>query len=274
MKILSLFLLLTFAVTANGITADSLVAPAHHQGTTPFTLARTTDIPLFCVGIVSATTGFAIEQSEKPLTQQQINDLSRSSVNWFDRSATYCYSKTIDEISAILVDLSIAAPLGLLADGKIRETIKTFFVMYAEVEMFSYVLPCIGKAFFKRPRPYNYNPAVPFDAKQSYDSQASFFSRHTTHAFASMCFISTMYGAYHPESELKPYIWAGSLAVASTVGYMRYRAGAHFPSDIAVGALAGTLVGCGVPWLHKSKSSPVHVQVDPFNNGLDLSIDW
>ena len=233
-----------------------------------------TDIPVFCAGIAFAGAGFALEQSEKPLTRQEIDGLSRNSVNWFDRSATYCYSETIGRISDILTDVAIAAPLGLLTDGKIRETIKTFFVMSAEVEMFSYVLPSIGKVVYKRPRPYNYNPAVPLDVKQSDDSRASFFSRHTTFAFASACFISTMYGAYHPESRLKPYVWAGSLAAASVVGYMRYRAGYHFPTDILTGALAGMLVGCGVPWLHKTKGLARRLSLVPAGKGIALSFAW
>jgi membrane-associated phospholipid phosphatase len=269
MKIYPLFLLLTSAVTAYG--SDTII-PAP-QDIRPFEITKGKDLPILCAGIAFAGAGFALEQSEQPLTQQQINGLSRNSVNWFDRSATYRYSKTIGTISDILTDAAIAAPLGFLTDGKIRETVKTFFVMYAEVEMYSYVLPSIGKGLFKRPRPFDYNPAVPLDVKQSDDSRASFFSRHTTFAFASACFISTMYGAYHPESGLRPWVWAGSLAAASAVGYMRYRAGYHFPTDILTGALAGMLVGCGVPLLHKTKNDGPCLSLIPVNDGFRLSLE-
>ncbi|MGA2506185.1 MAG: phosphatase PAP2 family protein [Chitinispirillaceae bacterium] len=269
MKSFPLLILLAFTVTAY---AGDTLSPAP-QSIKPFAITEKTDIPVFFAGIAFAGAGFALEQSEQPLTQQEIDGLSRNSVNWFDRSATYYYSKTIDGISSILVDLAIAAPLGLLADCKIRETIITYSLMYAEVEMFSYVLPCLGKGFFKRPRPFDYNPAVPLDVKQSDDSRASFFSRHTTFVFASASFISTMYGAYHPESRLRPYVWAGSLAAASVVGYMRYRAGYHFPTDILTGALAGMLVGCGVPLLHKTKNDGPCLSLIPVNDGFRLSLE-
>jgi membrane-associated phospholipid phosphatase len=279
MKPFILIVLLSFAATAengsnvnNSHSKDSLTNSALKL--TPYEITKGKDIMILCAGVALAGVGFALERSEKPLTQQQINALDRNSVNGFDRSATYRYSKTIGTVSDVCAGLAVAAPLGLLADAGIRKTITTFSLMYAEVEIYSYVLPCLGKGLFKRARPFNYNPAVPLSVKQGDDSRASFFSRHTTMAFASACFISTMYGTYHPESVLRPYVWAGSLAAASSVGYMRYRAGAHFPTDILTGVLAGALVGCGVPFLHKSKNTPVHAYVDPFNNALCLSVDW
>jgi membrane-associated phospholipid phosphatase len=273
MKIQALLLFVIFAATVHGSDTVAALNPAP-QSIRPFAITGKNDIPLFCAGVAFAAAGFAIEHSsEKPLTQQEIGSLNRNSVNRFDRSATYCYSKTIDGISTILVDLAIAAPLGLLADSKIRDDIKTFSLMFAEVEAFSYVFPSLGKVLYKRPRPYNYNPAVPLDVKQSDDSRASFFSRHTTFVFGSACFISTMYDGYHPESGLRPYVWAGSLAAASVVGYMRYRAGYHFPTDILAGALAGMLVGCGVPWLHKTKGLARRLSLIPVTDGFLLSLE-
>lgn len=269
MKSLLLLILPICSVTAYGI--DTIAPPP--QSIKPFEITKKTDIPILCAGIALAGAGFALERSGQPLTQQQLNGLSRNSVNRFDRSATYRYSESIGNLSDILTDVAIAAPLGLLTDGKIRETVKTFFVIYAEVEMYSYVLPSFGKGLFKRPRPFDYNPAVPLNVKQSDDSRASFFSRHTTYAFSSACFISTMYGAYHPESKLRPYVWAGSLAAVSAVGYMRYRAGYHFPTDILTGALAGTLIGCGVPLLHKAKNAGPRLSLIPVTDGIRLSLE-
>jgi membrane-associated phospholipid phosphatase len=54
---------------------------------------------------------------------------------------------------------------------------------------------------------------------------------------------------------------------------MRYRAGYHFPTDILTGALAGMLVGCGVPWLHKTKGLARHLSLAPVNNGFCLSLE-
>jgi membrane-associated phospholipid phosphatase len=44
------------------------------------------------------------------------------------------------------------------------------------------------------------------------------------------------------------------LAAAGTVGYLRFAAGRHYPTDILAGALIGSLVGWLVPQLHEIDS--------------------
>ena len=267
----SLFVLLLF-FTASAQDADS--DSCEQRAAAPFTLTVKKDLPLLCAGIGSAGAALAVEHAARPLTQDEINGLSRNSVNRFDRSATYRYSESLDDLSDIFVYGILAAPFSLFTDRKIRGSAETFSVMYAEAVMLAYALPAAGKGFFKRPRPFVYNPAVSPDEKLSREARVSFFSRHTTFAFASACFTATVYGSYHPGSKLIPYVWAGGLGAASAVGYLRFAAGAHFPTDILTGALAGTLVGYGVPYLHKSGGSAARVSVNPAGNGLCLSIRW
>jgi len=270
MKKYPLFLLLTFSLGAYG--GDSLGLNALHS--IPFVLTGQKDLPILCAGIAFAGAAFAVENSIEPLTEDEVNGLSRNSVNRFDRNATYHYSKSIDNFSDIAAYCILATPLSLLTDRKIRETAKTFLVMYTETVMLAYALPSIGKGFFKRPRPYVYNPAIPLDKKLSRDARVSFFSRHTTFAFASACFMSTVYGSYNRGSKLTPLVWAGGLGAASAVGSFRFAAGAHFPTDILTGALAGTLIGCGVPYLHKSTNASARLSLTSFGNGLCLSLEW
>jgi membrane-associated phospholipid phosphatase len=274
-----LLLLITAAAAAQNIANENNLRDKNPQVLSapqfsPFEITKSKDLPFLCAGIASAAAGLALERSIPPLTQQEIDGLSRNSVNAFDRPATYRYSTNIDRLSDVLVDAVLLAPLGFFADRNIRTTATTFSAMYAEVVLFAYAFPSLGKSFYKRPRPFVYNPDAPADEKLSRDARVSFFSRHTTFAFASACFSSTVYGVYNPESKLKPYFWAGGLITASIVGCMRYESGAHFPTDILTGALAGTLIGCGVPLLHKTNNPAVHVSINPFSNALCLSIDW
>jgi membrane-associated phospholipid phosphatase len=44
----------------------------------------------------------------------------------------------------------------------------------------------------------------------------------------------------------------GSLFLASVVGYLRYEAGEHFPTDIVAGAVAGSAIGYAIPWMHRA----------------------
>jgi membrane-associated phospholipid phosphatase len=58
---------------------------------------------------------------------------------------------------------------------------------------------------------------------------------------------------------MKPYVWIGSLATATAVGYLRYDAGLHYPSDVIVGALVGGSVAYLVPRLHRRSARRVAI---------------
>ena len=117
----------------------------------------------------------------------------------------------------------------------------------------------LSKGLTERFRPYAFNPNVPMDNKLTRDAKTSFFSNHTTTAFASAVFLSTVYGDYNPNSEWKPYLWTGSLLVASIVGYLRYEAGEHYPTDIIAGAVAGSAVGYAIPWMHRTNKESISI---------------
>jgi membrane-associated phospholipid phosphatase len=104
-----------------------------------------------------------------------------------------------------------------------------------------------------RYRPYVYNPEVSFDHKQKKDSKSSFFSGHTTLAFASSVFLATTFQELHPDSKFTALVWTGSLITAATVGILRIESGKHFPTDVLTGAVVGSFVGYLVPHFHKNK---------------------
>jgi membrane-associated phospholipid phosphatase len=124
--------------------------------------------------------------------------------------------------------------------------------MYLETMILGIALPAYGKGGVQRIRPYAYNPIVPIDKKLTAESKRSFFSGHTTMAFASTVFLSTIFSTYYPDSKTKPFIWTGSLLLASTVGYLRINAGSHFLTDVLVGAIVGTTIGYIIPKIHET----------------------
>jgi hypothetical protein len=117
--------------------------------------------------------------------------------------------------------------------------------------------------FVSRQRPYGGDcgsDMLPADAIDctSGSRYRSFFSGHAAFSFTSAALICV----HHFENDLLGSPWdalscAGGYAVAATTATFRVVSDVHYPSDVLTGALMGTLVGYGVPWLHyRLKSAP------------------
>ena len=230
------------------------VYPAEAQ--TPYRINWPVDGPL--LGISTGATGLAFlaGRNRDPLTTAEINTLDPGDIPGLDRSAIDNYSTGLSDFSDILVGAVILTPAGLLTSEKIRNDALTVGVMYAEVLALANLGPELFKVLAPRARPYVYNPGVPQSEKTTVYAKESFFSGHTSNAFASAIFLSSVYSAYYPDSRWSPYIWGGSLGLATLVGYLRYGSGKHFPTDILAGAVWGSAIGFLVPYFHRTDNNP------------------
>ena len=217
----------------------------------PYELHWPKDGIIFATGLVSGAIGGALVLKVDPFTPEEINTLSRDDVNAFDRPATYNYSESANINSDIVVIMCSALPLTLFLSKDVRKDFSTFGAMYLQMLIFSSALPPVSKGAFQRTRPFVYNENAPIEKKTITEARLSFFSGHTTHAFAGAVFFSVTYGAYFPDSKLKPFVWGGSLLLASAVGYLRIEAGKHFRTDVLVGAAIGSAIGYFIPRLHQ-----------------------
>jgi membrane-associated phospholipid phosphatase len=247
--------LLRFALLSSIILCRTDLAPAQ----SPYKLSWEKDGYILGVGGACLVSGYFFYHSASSPTVGEINQLHRGSVNGLDRSATYRFSERADITSDILIGITTAAPLFLLTDKNIQNDECAILLMYAEVWSFIGGTSMLSKGSIKRYRPYVYNPDVPLEKKLVPDARMSFFSNHAAAAFASAVFISKVFGDYNPHSNLRPYIWAGSLLAASAVGYFRYEAGMHFPTDIIAGAAIGSFIGYIIPWMHHIRDSEITV---------------
>lgn len=108
----------------------------------------------------------------------------------------------------------------------------------------------IVKASIGRPAPIVYDDRVPLDERSSGDAIKSFWSGHTASAFSLATSFAFTYWARHPRDPWRWVVLASAHSAALCVGLLKIRAGYHWPSDIAAGALAGTSMGILVPVLH------------------------
>lgn len=91
-----------------------------------------------------------------------------------------------------------------------------------------------------------------------FGSNHSFPSGHTTQAFSVASVISAHYDSV--------WIDAAAYTTAAFVGYARHQHQAHWPSDIAAGALLGIAVGHTVVRLNEENRG-AHIAVVPSENG-------
>jgi len=205
-------------------------------------------------GISVVITSSLIDSKITPLTEMDVTNLSRTMVNRFDRSATYNYSVTSAKASDILVGLCALSPMLLNLNKNIRSDFKNFSLIYSQTLLFAVFLPKYAKGSVERIRPFVYNPDAPMEDKLKAEAKRSYFSGHTTLAFATSILTAKMFSDYFPDSQYKPYVWSGSVLVAATTGYLRYRAGKHYPTDILTGAIIGTSIGLLIPAIHRQRN--------------------
>jgi len=106
-----------------------------------------------------------------------------------------------------------------------------------------------------RERPYvrNCGGSVPNDSIdcESFSRARSYFSGHTTISFTSAALVCT----HHLNLDLFEYnatdelACGGALTAAAATGLLRIMGDEHYASDVITGAVVGTAVGFGLPWL-------------------------
>ena len=104
----------------------------------------------------------------------------------------------------------------------------------------------------QRKRPYVYNTDVDINVRKEKDGQLSFFSAHTAYAFTGVILTAKIYDD-HFDDKHNFLIYTSAVAIASAVGYLRFAAGKHYPSDIITGALVGSGVALFIAEVHKNK---------------------
>lgn len=128
--------------------------------------------------------------------------------------------------------------------------------MTAQVAALTWLVTTRTKAVAQRRRPYLFNPRLPPDARVARalddgEPLESFFSGHTSVAFAAAMFATTAWGDLEGWSDGKRRLRLLALGAAGTTGVARILGGQHHPTDVVVGALVGMGIGYLIPRLHR-----------------------
>ena len=207
---------------------------------------------------------------EDEISQTTLNSLDKNDINSFDRRAVeqtnYQYANEAHKISNYWLMGSFLLPITLFIDKKIRNDWLRISLLYLETQAISsnmYIW--LGPMAFERHRPVTYysDDQVGLNSKTPGRNKHSFFSGHTSNTATGTFFFAKVLTDYHPEWNGKWKIWAAASIPPVMVGYLRYRALKHFPTDILIGFIVGGGSGILVPHLHKRK-----------NKNLKMSLYW
>lgn len=160
----------------------------------------------------------------------------RNALHWSDTAR----AAQISTVTAYGLTPLVAGSL-VVAGGWCGHTWRTVFddgAPIAESMLLAMDLAELVKPAVARQRPYARFAPHP---TASPEDNASFYSGHTTAAFAVAVSAGMVAHARHYRSE--PAIWASCLALAATAGYLRIAADEHYATDVITGAAAGALVG-------------------------------
>jgi membrane-associated phospholipid phosphatase len=220
----------------------------------PYQFSLSRELPIIGTSTGLLAGALLIHKQKPTLSAYQLDELDHKEVWAFDRGATYHYSPAIDRFSDVFLYTSVAMPGLYLIDKKTKADFNKIMLLQAETGLAVLAITAFTKSVTHRSRPYAYHPLPSVDEKVSLKTTASFFSGHTSVSAAMSYFTATTFAAYHPDSKLKPFVWAYAATWPAVTGYLRYRAGYHYPTDILVGYVVGAATGIIVPKIHQAVS--------------------
>ena len=213
-----------------------------------YTLSWKKEVPLVLGG--AAVLGVAwnlIQNRDMP----DPASLDRHDVCSWERWTIDCDAAWATRLSNGALALSLLGGAGLaLSAGRGSERL-TDLSLWGETLLWTSGLTYLVKGLAGRLRPSAYRMAETGEPLTP-ESSRSFFSGHTSLAFASAVSALSIYSHRRGDSSTA---WVLGLSTATVCGLCRIWGGHHFPSDVAVGAAVGALLGWAIPRWHENGNS-------------------
>lgn len=183
---------------------------------------------------------------------QFIQKLDRQTLEEFSEDRTNSMTRFMQNVSSTTGAISLGVPAALIIKGMIsgdKLTLRKGMYIVKTIAVSS-AITFVMKYTFNRQRPFKADSLI---IKASRGGGPSFPSGHTSLAFATATSLSFAYPKWYVI--IPSYLWA------VTVGYSRMYLGVHYPTDVWVGAMVGTLSGFLSyklnNWITHKKDAPV-----------------
>ncbi|WP_426493266.1 phosphatase PAP2 family protein [Hymenobacter sp. 102] len=266
MQKISSLLLATGLLLGSAPLAHAQKAPSPYQ--TRFKVDAPISVGLGALSI----TGLLLVQQKEGLTDAQLAALNKNDIPKFDRFSAGYYSDKAQTAGDLIVYPSlVVAPALLALDADVRGRYGQVLGLYLQTMLAADATFTMSVGSITRYRPFLYGTQGGGD-RNSKIATNSFFAGHTAHTAAATFFAAKVYHDFHPDSNLRPFVWTAAAAVSAAEGYTRLKAGKHFLSDNIVGYAVGATAGILIPQLHKKANGLSLLPVQGVNvNGYSYS---
>jgi membrane-associated phospholipid phosphatase len=126
----------------------------------------------------------------------------------------------------------------------------TDLVLFAQTAAWNGLFTETSHLITQRPRPFVYTDP---QRAQDFSNYTSFYSGHTSFAACAAIYLLLMLAGRGAASWLLWLAAANAYGLMSLTGLYRVLAGRHVPTDVLIGALAGTMVALTVAYLHRRR---------------------
>ncbi len=246
----------------------------HAQFESPYQCTKKKDVIIYSIGSVGLGLGYYLHAKAPVLEVEQVQLLDKNSINRFDRIATSYSSMKAKKASDVFFYGAMAMPALFGFSKKMRNDAKNISLIYGETLFLTVGITLITKKTVLRNRPLVYNSNFDISTKLEKNARYSFFSGHTSVVSASSFFTAKVFADYHPDSKWKPVVWGAAVTIPAITGYLRVRAGKHYPTDVITGYAVGAVIGILIPQIHKRKKQNEHLQLSVGPSGGYFSLEF
>jgi membrane-associated phospholipid phosphatase len=175
-------------------------------------------------------------------------------------------TQTFDPNASLYSDLMLGAAVAFAAVDPLLSGVRDGWdaalvdaVMYAESLSMTLFLTDVTKIAVRRPRPIDY--VMTTSPETNTNNELSFYSGHASMT-AAVTATATYLAFLRSPNSPRPWITLGvGLLLTGFVSYERVRSGAHFPTDVIAGSMAGAAIGVLVPHLHRQPNEAPHLWI-------------
>lgn len=239
------------------------------------------DLSITAGGLITNYIGLRILRNKREPDSAVVVNLTPEDIPLaIDRGAAKqdpAFSETANNRSDWIMYVSNVLPAVLAFDKKIMKEKYRVLLLYLETHAVMGNLYFLTMSLGRRKRPYVFNPDESMIRRTYKGATNSFYAGHPAQTAAGTFFMAKAINDFHPEWKNKGLFFAAAALPPLAVGYYRYKAGQHFPTDILVGVGVGAAVGILVPEIHKKIEDIPLLSLSPYfydgAKGLTVKFD-